>query len=156
MWAGVAVVELAPAWPASVAPQGYRPARDGLVPIPQDGATENILLLVLSWLLMLPVVVYTGQTTEVPTVKSLPPIPFSLDELHSWIDRTHPFLKGAGAENTIARGKMLKALGAFEPAIVNDTELERFIPSSDPSKGTQTVGFIDVSIWIKRKIYYGS
>jgi hypothetical protein len=40
----------------------------------------------------------------------------------------------------MARGKMLKALGAFEPTLINDTELERFISSSDPGRGTQTVG----------------
>ena len=41
---------------------------------------------------------------------------------------------------------MLKALGAFEPTLVNDTELERFISSSDPSKGVQTAGFNDTFI----------
>lgn len=69
----------------------------------------NILSFVLGWLLLLPVVVYSGQTGEMPGAKSLPPIPLSLDELLSRIDRTHPLLRGAGAERTIARGKMLKA-----------------------------------------------
>ena len=60
------------------------------------------------------------------------------------LDRpAHPLLKGAGTEKVMARGKMLKALGAFEPTVVNDTELERFISSSNPAKGTQTVGFND-------------
>lgn len=106
----------------------------------------NILPSVLSWLLLLPVIVYAGQAGEVIQTKSHPPIPFSLDELHSRIDRTHPLLRGAGAEKTIARGQMLKALGAFEPTLVNDTELERFISSADPSKGTQTVGFNDTLV----------
>jgi hypothetical protein len=43
----------------------------------------------------------------------------------------------------MARGKMLKALGAFEPTLINATEVERFIPSSNPSAGTQTKGFND-------------
>ncbi|MFO0699600.1 MAG: TolC family protein [Nitrospira sp.] len=102
-----------------------------------------ILSFVLCWLLVLPVLGYPGQTGDMPATKPLPPIPFSLDELHSQIDRTHPLLRGAGAEKTIARGQMLKALGAFEPTLVNDTQLERFISSADPSKGTQTVGFND-------------
>lgn len=106
----------------------------------------NILSFVLSWLLLVPGIVYAGQAGEVIQAKSLPPIPFSLDELHSRIDRTHPLLRGAGAEKTIARGQMLKALGAFEPTLVNDTELERFISSTDPSKGTQTVGFNDTLV----------
>lgn len=83
---------------------------------------------------------------ESAKTKSLPPIPLSVEEVLAWIDRSHPLLMGAGTEKVVARGKMLKALGAFEPTVVNDTELERFISSSDPSKGTQTVGFNDTLI----------
>ena len=78
-----------------------------------------------------------------PKTKVLPPIPLSVDEVLAWIDRSHPLLKGAGTEKVTARGKMLKALGAFEPTLINDTEVERFISSSNPGKGTQTVGFND-------------
>ncbi len=78
--------------------------------------------------------------------KELPPIPLSLDEIQAWIDRSHPLLKGAGTEKVMARGKMLKALGAFEPTLINDTEVERFISSSDPNGGTQTVGFNDTLV----------
>lgn len=78
--------------------------------------------------------------------KELPPIPLSLDEIQAWIDRSHPLLKGAGTEKVMARGKMLKALGAFEPTVVNDTELERFISSADPNASTQTVGFNDTLV----------
>jgi outer membrane protein TolC len=95
---------------------------------------------------MVPVVIYAGQAKEMPAAKPLPPIAFSLEELHSMIDRTHPLLRGAGAEKTIARGRMLKALGAFEPTLVNDTELERFIPRNDPGSGTQTVGYNDTLV----------
>jgi hypothetical protein len=86
-----------------------------------------------------------GRTiaAEPSNKRELPPIPLSIDEIHAWIDRTHPLLKGAGTEKVMARGKMLKALGAFEPTVVNDTEIERFISSSDPGKGTQTGGFND-------------
>jgi outer membrane protein TolC len=102
----------------------------------------TILLSALGWLLMLPMHTYA----EPPAAQSLPPTPFTLEEVHSWIDQAHPLLKGAGAEKTIARGRMLKALGAFEPTLVNDTELERFISSTDPSKGTQTAGYNDTLI----------
>lgn len=78
--------------------------------------------------------------------KSLPPIPLSVEEIQAWIDRSHPLLKGAGTEKVMARGKMLKALGAFEPNVINDTEVERFIASSNPNKGTQTVGFNDTLV----------
>jgi len=106
----------------------------------------KILSSVLSCLFMVPLVTYAGQAKEMSASKPLPPIAFSLEELHSRIDRTHPLLRGAGAEKTIARGQMLKALGAFEPTLVNDTELERFISSADPGKGTQTVGYNDTLV----------
>ena len=87
---------------------------------------------------------YDGASAVEPlTKRELPPIPLSVDEIQAWIDRTHPLLKGAGTEKVMARGRMLRALGAFEPTVVNDTELERFISSSNPEKGTQTGGFND-------------
>jgi outer membrane protein TolC len=89
---------------------------------------------------------FPSSAEEPMKSKSLPPIPLSVDEIHAWIDRSHPLLRGASTEKTMARGKMLKALGAFEPTLVNDTELERFISSSNPGKGTQTVGFNDTFI----------
>ena len=106
----------------------------------------RIQSLILSWLFIVPTVIYAGQTKEIPAAKLLPPISFNLDELHSRIDRTHPLLRGAGAEKTIARGKMLKALGAFDPNLVNDTALERFIPRNEPGSETQTVGYNDTLV----------
>ncbi len=76
----------------------------------------------------------------------LPPIPLTLEEILAWVDRSHPLLKGAGAEKIMARGKLLKALGAFEPNVVNDSEIERFISSSDPTKSLQTAGFNDTFV----------
>lgn len=101
-------------------------------------------LLVITWLIIFPTASYAGPPMELPTAKPLPPIPLSVDELHAWIDRTHPLLKGAGTEKAMARGKMLKALGAFEPTLINDTEVERFIDKG--TSKTQTVGFNDTLI----------
>lgn len=103
---------------------------------------------VLKWWLVLSAIMFAGeagagQREDRLTGHEVPPVPFTLEEVHSWIDRSHPLLKGAGAEKTIARGKLLKALGAFDPVLVNDMELERFISSSNPEKGTQTVGYND-------------
>ncbi len=77
--------------------------------------------------------------------KLLPAIPLTLDEVLVWVDRAHPLLKGAGTEKIVAKGKLLRALGAFEPTLVNDTEVERFIPSTGPQNST-TVGFNDTLI----------
>jgi outer membrane protein TolC len=84
-----------------------------------------------------------AAVAEEPKSKPLPPIPLSLDEVFAWVDRSHPLLKSAGTEKVVARGRLLRALGAFEPQLVNDTEVERFISSSRPDLGTQTVGFND-------------
>lgn len=86
-----------------------------------------------------------------PKAKPLPPIPLSLNEVLAWIDRSHPLLMGAGTEKVAARGKMLKALGAFEPQLVNDVELERFISGSRPDRGTQTVGFNDTFLDVRHQ-----
>jgi outer membrane protein TolC len=101
------------------------------------------LVLFLSALGLSPLLAAAGDPMS---SKSLPPVPLSVDEIHAWIDRSHPLLKGAGTEKVMARGKMLKALGAFEPVLINDTELERFISSTNPQKGTQTVGFNDTLV----------
>ncbi len=86
-----------------------------------------------------------AEASEVISAKPLPPIPLTLDEVLAWVDRAHPLLKGAGTEKIVAKGKMLRALGAFEPTLINDTEMERFIPSSGP-QDTKTVGFNDTLI----------
>ena len=95
------------------------------------------------WLSSCLVPLPAGAAADDPKLKPLPPIPLSLNEVLAWVDRSHPLLQGAGTEKVTARGKLLRALGAFEPTLVNDMELERFISSTNPSKGTQTVGFND-------------
>jgi outer membrane protein TolC len=85
-----------------------------------------------------------AAAAEGDPAKGLPAIPLSVDEIHAWIDRSHPLLKGAGTEKVMARGRMLKALGAFEPVLINDTEIERFV--SKDKFGTQSVGFNDTLI----------
>lgn len=87
---------------------------------------------------------FNAVAAEGDSAKGLPAIPLSVDEIHAWIDRSHPLLKGAGTEKVMARGRMLKALGAFEPVLINDTEIERFV--SKDKFGTQSVGFNDTLI----------
>jgi outer membrane protein TolC len=87
---------------------------------------------------------FNAAAADGDSTKGLPAIPLSVDEIHAWIDRSHPLLKGAGTEKVMARGRMLKALGAFEPVLVNDTEIERFV--SKDKFGTQSVGFNDTLI----------
>ncbi len=107
----------------------------------------NVLrLCVVAWLAWWPAAALAAAPADPPASKPLPAIQLSLDEIQAWIDRSHPLLKGAGTDKAMARGKMLKALGAFEPVLVNDTEVERFISSTNPAAGTQTKGFNDTLI----------
>lgn len=92
---------------------------------------------------------FAGAAADDAKLKPLPPIPLSLNEVLAWIDRSHPLLQGAGTEKIAARGKMLRALGAFEPTLVNDMETERFISQLRPDKGTQTVGFNDTFLDVR-------
>jgi len=107
---------------------------------------KRVTIMAFAWLIAAPMSLWAAPPSEPAGGKALPSIPLSLEELHAWIDRSHPLLKGAGTEKVMARGKMLKALGAFEPTLVNDTEVERFISSSNPQAGTQTVGFNDTLV----------
>lgn len=79
--------------------------------------------------------------------KDLPPVPLTLDEVLAWVDRAHPLLQGTGTEKIVARGKFLKALGAFEPVLVNDFELERFVPRG--LLETRTAGFNDTFLALR-------
>jgi outer membrane protein TolC len=91
----------------------------------------------LSWLVLVPVPGSAEERHEIKRVSALPTVPLTLDEVLAWIDRTHPLLKGSGTEKIVARGKLLRALGIFEPVLVNDLELERFIPSSEALRGNR-------------------
>lgn len=71
----------------------------------------------------------------------------SLREVFTRIDHSHPLLQGAGTERLIAKGKLLRALGAFEPTLVNDAEVERFLSKS--GEGTRTAGFNDTFLDVR-------
>lgn len=61
------------------------------------------------------------------------------------VEQTHPLLERATAEQAIARGKLLRALGTFEPQLVNDLELERFVSDNT----TKTAGFNDTFLELR-------
>jgi outer membrane protein TolC len=75
----------------------------------------------------------------------LPPIPLTIEEVLAWVDRSHPLLKGSGTEKIVARGRLLRAMGAFEPQLVNDWELERLVKGGK----TLSVGFNDTFLEVR-------
>ncbi len=71
----------------------------------------------------------------------------TLQSVLTQVEEGHPLLKGSQAEKMVASGKLLKALGAFEPTIVNDWELERLAKESK----NESVGFNDTFVKMKHK-----
>jgi len=101
-----------------------------------------------TWILMVWMVLLTVAASAARAAEPapLPPVPLTLEEVLARVDRSHPLLKGAGAEKVVARGKLLNALGAFEPVLGNALEVERFTPAQQAQAGiknTQTAGFND-------------
>ena len=69
----------------------------------------------------------------------------SLDKVLDLVEEGHPLLNGSRTEKLRARGRLLKALGAFEPAFVNDWELERLVSDGK----TKSVGFNDTVLEVR-------
>ncbi len=58
------------------------------------------------------------------------------------VEGSHPLLRGSQTQKMVARGKLLSALGKFEPKLVNDWELERLVKNGN----TTSVGFNDTFV----------
>ena len=52
--------------------------------------------------------------------------PLTIEEVLARIELTHPLLSATGLERAQARARILKALGAWEPRLKNDVEVDRF------------------------------
>lgn len=85
----------------------------------------------------------TGQVSL--KLKSSPIL--TLQSVLSQVEQNHPLLKGSQTEKMVASGKLLEALGEFEPTIVNDWELERLAKQSSNS----SVGFNDTFVQMRHK-----
>lgn len=66
----------------------------------------------------------------------------TLQEVLTKVEQGHPLLQGSQTQKMVAAGKVLKALGAFEPNLVNDWELERLVKDGK----TVSVGFNDTFV----------
>jgi outer membrane protein TolC len=63
------------------------------------------------------------------------------------VEESHPLLKRSQTAKMMANGKLLKALGKFEPTLVNDWELERLAKQTK----NENVGFNDTFVEMKHK-----
>jgi len=71
--------------------------------------------------------------------------PLRLETVLSLVETQHPLLHGSRTEKLKAQGKLLKALGAFEPILVNDLEVERLVKNGQ----TKSVGFNDTILQMR-------
>jgi len=71
----------------------------------------------------------------------------TLQSVLTRVEEGHPLLKGSHTEKIVASGKLLRALGEFEPTIVNDWELERV----SKQNSTESAGFNDTFIEMRHK-----
>ncbi len=88
---------------------------------------------------------FTPLGAEVDKSGPLEDTPQSVLALHDVLRRVeqgHPLLQGSQTQKMVAAGKVLKALGAFEPTLVNDWELERLVKDGS----TKSVGFNDTFV----------
>ncbi|MDH5585235.1 MAG: TolC family protein [Nitrospirota bacterium] len=66
----------------------------------------------------------------------------TLQDVLKQVEKGHPLLQGSQTQKMVARGKLLTALGKFEPNLVNDLELERLVKDGN----TTSVGFNDTFV----------
>ncbi|QPJ63269.1 MAG: TolC family protein [Candidatus Nitronauta litoralis] len=83
---------------------------------------------------------------EVPTFPyESPNSLLTLQNVFERLEKEHPLLKKSQANITLARGRVLKALGKFDPNLVNDWELERLVKNGS----TKNVGFNDTFVELR-------
>lgn len=93
---------------------------------------------------------------EVPAVGDAPSVagkrtaPLTIEEVLARIELTHPLLRASGLERAQARAKVLKALGAWEPKLRNEVEVDRFqtwnLTNIQGVPNTLTTGYSDTML----------
>jgi outer membrane protein TolC len=88
-----------------------------------------LILLLLISLMIVPVAVAAEPqaTASAPSAESLRTAPLTIEEVFARIELTHPLLRATGLERSQARAKVLKALGAWEPKVRNEVEMDRYV-----------------------------
>lgn len=76
------------------------------------------------------------------TAENSSPSMLTLQAVLTRVEEDHPLLRGSQTQKLVASGKLLKALGKFEPNLVNDWELERLVNDGK----TTNVGFNDTFV----------
>jgi len=106
-------------------------------------AKPHLILLCLSGILgLLSPLLWAAPGPGTPPTSHQQSRSLELKTVLSLVETHHPLLHGSRTEKLDAQGKLLKAMGAFEPTLVNDWELERLVKDGQ----TKNVGFNDTLI----------
>ena len=101
---------------------------------------KNLRIAVVVWLMGCYVIPVGAEEPAKQSSKETPRSVLTLKEVLTRVEQEHPLLQGSQTQKIVASGKLLKALGTFEPRLVNDWELERLAGSAGT---TTSVGFND-------------
>ena len=111
-----------------------------------------IALLQVVLILLLPMTTLAEPVSDTRTIQaqSIRTEPLTIGEVLARIELTHPLLRAKGAEREKARAKILKALGAWEPAIKNYTQIERYntwnLTTAFDIPSQHTAGYADSTV----------
>jgi len=87
-----------------------------------------LLVALLVSLVWMPVPVLAEAPTVMGLSRQAPmrTAPLTIEEVLARIELTHPLIRATGLERAQARAKVLKALGAWEPKLKNEVEVDRY------------------------------
>jgi outer membrane protein TolC len=113
-----------------------------------------LILLLLFSLVMVPATALAEPVLDSSVLKaqSTRTAPLTIEEVLARIELTHPLLRAMGLERTQARAKVLKALGAWEPKLRNELEMDRYqtynLTNVSGGPNHLTVGYVDTFLKI--------
>ncbi|MFO0700046.1 MAG: TolC family protein [Nitrospira sp.] len=107
-----------------------------------------ILLLLFSFMMMsATALAQVVLDSSVSNAQSARTAPLTIEEVLARIELTHPLLRATGLERAQARAKVLKALGAWEPKLRNELEMDRYqtynLTNASGAPNHLTVGYVD-------------
>ena len=113
----------------------------------------SLMTLVLVMLTLLPTMALAESSTieaSATTTSAVRTAPLTIEEVLARIELTHPLLRATGLYRAEARAKVLKSLGAWEPKLRNEIEMDRYqtynLTNVSGAPNHLTAGYHDIFI----------
>jgi outer membrane protein TolC len=113
----------------------------------------SLMMLVLVMLTLLPAMALAESSTietSATTTSAVRTAPLTIEEVLARIELTHPLLRATGLYRAEARAKVLKSLGAWEPKLRNELEMDRYqtynLTNVSGAPNHLTAGYDDVTL----------